>query len=101
MASRHRKLRLHYAVGNDLNLWWCRNLRKWVTMEQIDQFHEQKLPYGFCSSRSFHRKYKAMNHAVAMGNGFQVTQFDPHCGHRRKEGSGTWLIREWFVNKPE
>ena len=92
MASRHRKLRLHYAVGNDLNLWWCSKLSKWV---ELDNPLAQGL--GKSSSRGFRTKRRAFGHAGFMGAGFRVTQFDPHCGRRRKLGRGTWLIREWEV----
>jgi hypothetical protein len=93
MAKRHRRLRIHYTVGNDLGLWWCRQIRKWVTLDQKPE------GLGMSNTRKFRTKRRAFGHAGFMGEGFYVVQFNPHCGWRRKLGQGTWLTQEWYVTK--
>lgn len=89
MSKRSRKLRLHYWVGNDIDLWWCPNINKWITLEELNTLGVQ----GLCQ-RQFRTKQKAFAHASYMGTGFYITQFNPHYG--KKMGAG-WKIKTWSV----
>lgn len=93
MGCVHRKLRLHYTVGNDLNLWWCSKIRKWIPIDAKPEGLEVR------DKRFFQTKRRAFSHANGAGNGFYVSQFDPHCGSKRENGKGTWLVRTWDVIK--
>jgi hypothetical protein len=58
--------------------------------------------HGKSSVRHFYRKKKAFGHARYLGSGSVVVQLNPHCGHKRKLGLGTWLTKEWeIVNEQE
>jgi hypothetical protein len=93
MKTGTRHLRIHYRVSNDLGLWWSSGLRKWINPDE----DTMAATIGLSSSRGFHTKRRAFGHARHMGKGFVVTQFNPHCGQRRRLGYGTWLMKEWEV----
>lgn len=94
MSKSTRKLRIHYVVGNDLDLWWSSKARAWVP------YSDEIKKFGLSNHRGFRTKRRALGHGIYMGFGFYVVQYNPHCGWRRKLGRGTWLTQEWVMTKP-